>query len=73
MFVYYNGVKIVRAPAAGNSDGSLVMSADIPVGESRLNDRNGVRGSVSDWKMNADMDMYRKKDEFYKENKLRKR
>jgi len=28
----YNGVKIVRAPAAGNADGSLVMSADVKVG-----------------------------------------
>ncbi len=36
------------------------------VGESRLNDENGTRGSISDWKMNADMDMYRDKDGFHK-------
>ena len=36
------------------------------VGEARLNDRNGVRGTISDWKMNADMDMYRDKDGFHK-------
>ncbi len=43
------------------------------VGESCLNDENGVKGSISDWKMDADMDMYRMKDEFYKSNRLRKR
>lgn len=43
------------------------------VGESSLNDENGVMGSISDWKMNADMDMYHKKDEFYKSKKIRKR
>ena len=36
------------------------------VGESRLNNPDGVRGSISDWKMNADMDMYREKDGFHK-------
>lgn len=36
------------------------------VGESRLNEPNGSRGSISDWKMNADMDMYREKDGFHK-------
>lgn len=39
------------------------------VGESRLNNPNGVRGSISDWKMNADMDMYREKDGFHKANR----
>lgn len=39
------------------------------VGEARLNDQKGVRGSISDWKMNADMDMYREKDSFHKANR----
>jgi len=37
------------------------------VGEARLNSQNGRRGSISDWKMKADMDMYREKDVFHKE------
>lgn len=36
------------------------------VGESRLNNQQGARGTISDWKMNADMDMYREKDGFHK-------
>ena len=36
------------------------------IGEARLNDAQGVRGTISDWKMNADMDMYREKDGFHK-------
>ncbi len=32
MMYEHNGVKIVRAPAAGNEDGSIVMSADVEVG-----------------------------------------
>lgn len=39
------------------------------IGESRLNDSDGHRGSISDWKMNADMDMYLEKDGFYKEKR----
>lgn len=43
-----------------------VYKISMAVGESRLNNKDGVRGSISDWKMNADMDMYREKDGFHK-------
>ncbi len=36
------------------------------IGEARLKNAQGIRGSISDWKMNADLDMYREKDAFYK-------
>lgn len=39
------------------------------VGEARLNKPNGSRGTISDWKLNADMDMYREKDVFHKANR----
>lgn len=54
-----------------NTDQQYKLS--MAIGESRLKNQDGVRDSISDWKMNADMDMYRAKDEFYKENKMRKR
>lgn len=39
------------------------------IGEARLKNSDGSKGSISDWKMNADMDMYRAKDGFYKEQR----
>lgn len=38
------------------------------VGVARLKNEKGERESISDWKMNADLDMYREKDAFYKVN-----
>lgn len=54
-----NGVTIVRAPAAGNDDGSIVMSADVKVG-TRVRLSYGEPSTI----MNADIDMYRSKDSF---------
>ncbi len=45
---------------------SETYKLSMAVGEARLNDAQGVRGTISDWKMNADMDMYREKDGFHK-------
>ena len=36
------------------------------VGEARLKNKDGIRNSISDWKMNADLDMYRTKDSYHR-------
>lgn len=50
-----------------NSKETYALS--MAVGKARLNGSDGSKGSISDWKMNADMEMYRAKDNFYKENR----
>lgn len=47
-----------------NSSASYQLS--MAIGEARLNTTEGIRKSVSDWKMQADLDMYREKDLFHK-------
>lgn len=47
---------------------STQYKLSMAVGEALLKDERGIRGSISDWKMNADLDMYRVKDAFYKQN-----
>lgn len=47
---------------------SAQYKLSMAVGEAFLKDERGIRGSISDWKMNADLDMYRVKDAFYKQN-----
>ena len=50
-----------------NTDQQYKLS--MAIGESRLKNQDGVRDSISDWKMNADLDMYREKDVFHKANR----
>lgn len=47
---------------AYNKNGEYVLS--MAVGEARLKEQDGKKGAISDWKMNADIDMYRSKDSF---------
>lgn len=43
-----------------------VYQLSMAVGKSRLKNTDGTRYSISDWKMNADMDMYHSKNEYHR-------
>lgn len=45
---------------------AAVYKVSMSIGADRLRDEAGVRKSISDWKMQADLDMYREKQLYHK-------